>query len=297
MTPPLRMNRIRRRIAATALALGALLFLPPHASAESPDALLALLAQGKRAEALAAMAAHPEAVAARPDELGKRLFDYREKEILAALGADAAHAKALELAAAGRLDDAVAPLSAAIREKPLAWPLYDLLAILHLSGSRAAGAAVEPHLTAPMRLLWEAAHAAEAGRHRQARGFVDTLLREHRDFLPLYKTLGMFPDTVIDFREKAEFGRRFLREGAAYRRAALAHLLFENALVAALEASQACRRARAELSAEAGLLFDERGALRGDLPDERREKLRCPVGIPFNIETNGPAFACPLHGK
>lgn len=295
------MTRTRRRTSETtaAAAVLSLLLCAIPSRAQGPDAILRMLEEGRRDAALSAMVGAQKAVEAQPDRLGRRLFEFREKEILEATGAVEEYDRALEEIAAGGLDDAAKRLLRAIETRPLAWPLHDLLAVLHLAGSRAAVEGVEPRLTAPMRLLFGAARDAEAGQTARSRAQVDTLLREHRDFLPACKTLGMFPDTVVDFREKAEFGRRYLREGAGAVHAALSHLLFENALVSALEAAQACRRARIELSAEASLLFDERGALRGDLSDERRQRLRCPAGVPFRVEPSGgaPALFCPLHGR
>lgn len=279
-----------------ALALTLVLAVAHPAPAGTLDDLAALLAAGKRPEAAALLAGRVDEVRKDADGLGKRLFEFRDRELLAACGQERAADEAQAAIAAARPDEGAARLAQAIDASPLCYPLYDLLATLALAGSRTAEAAVLARVGAPMALLFRAGREVERGDPVAARRFVDDLLRDHRDFMPMYKALGLFPDTVVNFQEKADFGQRFLRGNKAYAHASLEQLLFENAFVTALDASQACRRNRDEIASERGLYLDESGKPRADVAPERKARLVCPAGAAYRLEPGEPpAYACPLH--
>jgi hypothetical protein len=186
-------------------------------------------------------------------------------------------------------------------KQPACYPFWDLAIALEMSGkisvvtditknSNLKISKVFVKLGQIVRLLFE-------NKGKKARSEMQQFMKETGRHLPAMRLFSMFPEGVVDFKEKAEFSRYCLQNTGKFNYATMADLFYCNALVQSLEYGQACERRRQEMQMELPQLIQDNGKIKKGLTPEEKVKLHCPIGSPYRLQRIGTEqrLHCPLH--
>ncbi len=234
--------------------------------------------------------------------LGKSIFIFKEEEVLARYDVTDEFDESVKLLEKKELDKAAVKLQAIIKKAPLCYSAYNLLVTVFLLGNKKCLKKMMEDVPQSMKYIYSAAFLNEQGQGAKARDIILKLVRheKHKNYIPLYKVLGMFPDNVVDFQQKAEFGRKYMMEIKKFEYESIKEIMLENALATALEFKLGCKRNREEIQSEIFMYIDENGISKKELNKSSIKIMTCPCGIKYFIKKSGKEefkIHCPVHGE
>lgn len=209
--------------------------------------------------------------------LAARVFEFDESSLLEAMNEHTAMDEIRRELSNGQTATAMSAAVQLIDRHPLCYSAWTMLAVGTLQKAETSGGGFLAGESLPLQKLLALIVAGSRGDSKTVAALKVSLLREHRDWWPMYKVLPMLPESSIDFRDKAEFNRRCLKEASNWKWKSTSEMLAVNGIISALEAEGGCRRVCEESN------LNEKGA-----------ELLCPLGVTIVLETEKPR--CPVHG-
>lgn len=205
-----------------------------------------------------------------------QVFEFSEATLLEAMKLTAPVAGIRRLLAEGKTADALSGSARLVAAHPLCYPGWTLLAAATLMQTGESSARTLAGGSVPLQRVLDLIMAGFQGNSGRVTELKRKLLQENRNWWPMFKILPMLPESIVDFRDKAEFNRRCLKEAAAWRWNSVPEMMAVNGIISALEAEGGCRRIREE----SGLM-------------EKGTELLCPLGVKI---VSGPGSPhCPIH--
>jgi tetratricopeptide (TPR) repeat protein len=242
-----------------------------------------------------------EKVKKNPNLYGKLIFSFDEKMILNRFNLTKSINESIQYLNKNELKKASDLLQKIIKTDPLCYPAYDLLTTIFLKGNSKCIKELITRVPIPLKIVYTAAFLYEQGKTKEAKTTINKLIRHksYKNYLPMYKILGMFPESVVDFKQKADFSRKYMLEIKKFEYKNIIEVMLENGIISALESKFACRRNREELQSEIFMYITPEGKPIKELNKNNRKLMKCPCGVRYLLKTTKKSeykIFCPIHG-
>jgi len=256
---------------------------------------------GKMETSLDLLINNMEKVKKNPNIYGKLIFSFDEKMILKRLNLTKKIDESINFLNKNELKKASDSLLQIINKQPLCYPAYDLLTTIFLKGNTKCIKELITRVPTPLKIVYTAAYLYEQGKMKEATTTINKLIRHktYKNYLPMYKILGMFPESIVDFKQKADFSRKYMLEIKNFEYKNILEIMLENGIISALESKFACRRNREELQSEIFMYITPEGKPVKELNKNNRRLMKCPCGVRYLLKTTQKSeykIFCPIHG-
>ena len=236
-----------------------------------------------------------------PDLYGKLVFNYDDETLTKRFNLTEDMNKVIKYLNKNMLDKSSMMLLNIIEKYPLYYPAYGLLTTIFLKGNVKYIKKVIDKVPVPMKLTYTAAYLYEQGKTKRAAITINKLVRhkEYKNYIPMYKVFGMFPESIVDFKEKADFKQKYMMEIKKFKYDSILEIMLENGIVSALESKFACRRNREEIQNEIFMYITPEGKPRKELNKSGKHVMKCPSGVRYLLKTTPKSeykIFCPIHG-
>ena len=174
----------------------------------------ALYNNGQNVEALDVLLNNMKEVKKSPSRYGKLIFNFDEKLLTRRLNLSGKMGEVNSFINSGKFRKSADKLVEIIDKYPYYYPAYGILVSLFLKGDTKCVKKYVEMVNPAMKFIYTAVFLYERGKLRKATEMVGKLSHsaKYKNYMPIYKVLGMLPESVVDFKQKADFERKYMRD-------------------------------------------------------------------------------------